>query len=315
MRKLRWVGLVAVGTFLFCLSAVGTLGWVVVAQGERWDDPLSAIDTPGYYQASLEVEGMTRTYALYLPTAYNGSTPLPMVVMLHGGGGDARQVQSSTRFREVAEAEGFIAIFPNGNGQLPVERLLTWNAGNCCGYALESNANDVAFLAALIETLGAELAVDTERVFMTGMSNGAMMTYRFACERADLLAGIAPVAGALNADPCAPSQPLPVVILHGTADELVLYEGGAPLRSVDRRNPRVDQSVAFALGFWRGVNGCEASAEVDTTQADLRVESYTDCTSGAPITVFDGDRRRARLVWRRARAARGPRDVVDATAE
>lgn len=147
---------------------------------------------------------------------------------------------------ELADREGFLAVYPAGTGRFK-RRLLTWNAGNCCGYAMDRRVDDAAFLAALIERLVKEGRADPKRVFMTGMSNGAMMAQRFACERADLVAAIAPVAGQLNVESCKPSRPVSVLMIHGLKDEHAPYAGGEGERMI---KPRVDRSVPDSAAAW-----------------------------------------------------------------
>jgi polyhydroxybutyrate depolymerase len=126
--------------------------------------------------------------------------------------------------------------------------------------------------------------VDAKRIYATGMSNGGMMSYKLGCELADKLAAIGPVAGALNVERCAPSQPISVVAVHGIEDQHVLFEGGKPKVQADRA-PRVDKSVAYAMEFWRKANGCTAAAKKET-RGIVREETYSGCRSGAEVKLY-----------------------------
>lgn len=182
-----------------------------------------------------------------------------------------------TGFSSLADQEGFLVAYPFGWGAFE-EKLLTWNAGNCCGKAMQDRKDDVAFIRALVEKVKQEYAVDASRIYATGMSNGGMMTYRLACEAGDVFAGVAPVAGALNFDACRPKRSMPMVIFHGKADQHVLYEGGQTKKSVEREN-RIDASVAFAVNFWKKQNGCE---EAPTIVKTGKVEhAHYSCQSAA----------------------------------
>jgi len=232
---------------------------------------------------SLRHDGRARTYAVHLPPSYDPAKSWPVVLILHGGGGQGTQIAEMTGFSEKADREGFIAVYPNGSGRWQ-NRFLTWNAGNCCAWAYENRIDDAGFIRALIGQLKKDYTVDEKRVFATGISNGGMMSYRLACELSDQIAAIGPVAGAQNVD-CRPARPVSVIILHGTADLYVLYNGGAPLRMVDVRNPRVDRPVSAAVAFWVKRNGC-ADTPVKERKGKVIIERYGNCNAGTAVTLY-----------------------------
>jgi polyhydroxybutyrate depolymerase len=237
----------------------------------------------GDHELALTVGGHERTYLLHLPQAYDGKRLLPLVIVLHGGGGNARNAVGMTGFSAKADREGFVAVYPNGSGRLKT-RLLTWNSGNCCGYALDNDVDDVGFIRALIDELERTRAIDPKRVYATGMSNGGMMTYRVGCELSDKIAAIAPVAGALNVENCQPMSPVSVIAFHGTADEHVLYDGGAPIRKVDP-HARVDKSVAYAMSFWVKDDGCSATPQ-RSEKGSIRTETYGGGKDGTEVVLY-----------------------------
>jgi polyhydroxybutyrate depolymerase len=200
-------------------------------------------------EQSMDVGGRRRWWTVHEPSRAPAG-PLAAVIVLHGGGGDPKNAERMSGMSELADREGFLAVYPAGDGRVFKRRLLTWNAGNCCGYALDEKIDDTAFLAAMIERLIKEGRADPKRIFMTGMSNGAMMTQRFACERADLVAAIAPVAGQLNVEKCAPSKPVSVLMIHGLKDEHAPYAGGEGKKML---KPRTDSSVAESAAMWEHV--------------------------------------------------------------
>jgi polyhydroxybutyrate depolymerase len=189
-----------------------------------------------------------------------------------------------TGFSDLSDRRGFLVVYPNGTGPLRKERLLTWNAGNCCGFALDHELNDAAFLRRLVGKLQAERRVDPRRVFAAGFSNGAGMVYRAACEMSDILAGIAPVSGALSYEGCAPKARVSVIAFNGTADKHVPYSGGRPERQLDRRHPRIDRPVSFAISFWKERDGCPARAERTQSGSIVR-ESYGPCRGGTAVEL------------------------------
>jgi polyhydroxybutyrate depolymerase len=238
---------------------------------------------PGEVEGSLQVGGQERTYLLHLPPAYPDQAALPLVLVLHGGGGNASNAATMSGMSAKADQAGFIVAYPNGSGR-QADRLLTWNAGTCCGAALDQNIDDVGFIRALIQDLEGRYKVDPKRIYVTGMSNGAMMTYRLACELADTIAAAAPVAGALNTPECRPAGPLPLIIFHGTADQHVLYEGGAPRQTIDNHQ-RTDASVADAVTFWVGQDGCAAGPDSEA-HGNIIKESYTACQAGSEVVLY-----------------------------
>lgn len=236
-------------------------------------------DVPG----SLSVDGRTRSWILHVPSSVDPLKPAALVIALHGGGGRAAGFDRFIGLAAVADREGFLLVYPNGTGRLS-DRLLTWNAGNCCGSAIEENVDDVGFMRAMVRRLRDNWKIDPHRVFATGISNGAMMAYRMACEMSDVVAGIAPVAGALNTHPCKPVRPVSVIAFHGTSDLHVLYEGGAPVRRFDRRHERTDMSVADAVEFWTAQDGCAKDPQRRSKGAVGR-SLYSPCRENTAVEV------------------------------
>jgi polyhydroxybutyrate depolymerase len=232
---------------------------------------------------TLRFGGKERSYRLYVPASVSDTEPTALVVALHGGGGNAANLERKIQLDAIAEQEGFIVVYPNGSGRIG-RILLTWNAGNCCGYALDESIDDVAFLRALVGHLANQYPIDSQRVYATGMSNGAMMAYRLACEASDVFAAVAPVAGALNLDGCDPAFPVSVLAIHGTEDQHVRFEGGPPSVSVDPR-ARVDRSVAEAMRFWADRDGCDPIPQA-TQVGEVRHETHSGCLPGLSVELL-----------------------------
>jgi polyhydroxybutyrate depolymerase len=203
----------------------------------------------------ITIYNSTRKYILHLPKDYDPRKEVPLVIVLHGGGGNGRNVEDVSHFSEKSDKEGFIVVYPYGSHRWLGEKLLTWNSGNCCGYALGKNTNDVEYIKQLILFIKNQYLIQENKVFVTGMSNGGMMSYKLGCELSDHISGIAPVAGAMNLPHCQPKKPLSVFIIHGKKDKHVLYTGGTPKVQIDS-HPRVDTSVANAEQFWKNQNEC-----------------------------------------------------------
>jgi len=225
--------------------------------------------------------GRTRTYVLHLPQGREDQPSLPLVLVLHGGGGTASGMPRVSGMNNVADREGFVVAYPQGAGWRNLTRG-TWNAGGCCGYAMNRQVDDVGFLRAVMDEIERTFHTDPARVYVTGISNGGMMAYRLACELADRIAAIAPVAGALHYAPCTPIQPVSVVIFHGTADQHVPYKGG---QGPAAREHRIDPPVSAAISFWTAHNHC-ASAPVVDVRGTVKREQYQGCAQQTDVVLY-----------------------------
>jgi len=130
--------------------------------------------TPGNSTRTLSVGEQKREYLVHVPPDYDGKRPTAVVLAFHGGGSNAEQMEKFSGLSDKADEAGFMVVYPSGSGRLP--DMLTWNAGNCCGYAQRHKIDDVGFVAALLDDLATVANVDAKRVYATGMSNGALMS-------------------------------------------------------------------------------------------------------------------------------------------
>lgn len=244
-------------------------------------------------------DGRRRVYRIHVPKGVE--KPAPLVLALHGGGGSAEGTQSSLGLDALADEKGFIAVYPEGIGKVTLGKMYaTWNSDEqCCGEALKQGVDDVAFISQLIDTLVAEEGVDPARVYATGISNGGAMSHRLGCELAGKLAAIAPTAAPRIVGTCAPSRPVPVMILHGTLDGCAPYEdtlgcGGCfarALESVGLGQVDVEDTFKDCLGarsqhgLWRARNGCGPTSTVTYQRGDVRCETFSDGCAQAPATL------------------------------
>lgn len=262
-------------------------------------------------ERSVTVAGTTRTFVVRAPR--NATRPLPVVLVFHGGGGNAANAEQMSGFTRLVEREGLIAVYPNGSGRLG-ERLLTWNAGHCCGYAMDRRVDDVAFVDAIIDVLARERAIDTGRIYLTGMSNGGMITHYLAARMRHRPAAIAPVVGAVFGDEPSPASPVSAIIFNGLLDTSVPAKGGLGdglgRRAWDGTPPRPNEAQGE---YWARSARC-----VDTPQRteDARVIHWMwTCPDGRAVELHQiKDNGHA---WPGGRAGRrganAPSDAMDAT--
>jgi polyhydroxybutyrate depolymerase len=246
----------------------------------------------GDHTFSVEHGGRQRSYILHVP-AITGRA-LPLVLAFHGGGGEADGYKAYAGLDAVADREAFLVAYPNGSGILP-RRLLTWNAGECCGYAMNQRIDDVAFAVAVVDDVARRTAIDVRRVYATGHSNGGMMAYRLGAERADRIAAIAPVAGAYNLERFAPSRQVAMLHIHSVDDPRALYKGGdgPPFPGTNVRASH--RPVMEGIERWRVHNGCSTQFRETSTRKGGEGASAQSAT----LLVWDGCARGAAVAhWR-----------------
>lgn len=247
---------------------------------------------------SVRVGGEVRRYIVRTPrgvartgtsTAARGGAPssLPLVIALHGGGGNAQNAETMTHFTDLVERERIVVVYPDGSGRATAGNrapaMLTWNATHCCAYAMTNDVNDVAFINALIDTISARYPIDARRIYVTGMSNGAMMSHRVGRELSRRVAAIAPVVGAVFGDEPTAASPVSAIMINGLNDTSVPPEGGPPGgigRSQWNANPRpnVEQGA-----YWARVNGCR-DTPAKTEQGQIITWRWA-CPAGLDVEV------------------------------
>lgn len=199
-----------------------------------------------------------RWYDIVLPANPEGA---PVILALHGGGGDPRQFAAASGLGRAATAKGYAVIFPAGSGRRG-ERLLTWNGGYCCGYAARRGVDDIGFLKLVIADAASRFGVDGDGVYLTGMSNGSIMSETFAAKNPGLVRAVAGVSGTMDTRSNRVRGQVPALIIHGTADSMVPYEGGKGDTSLTRTDFASVPSVVQAfLGPWGAVT--ETSKGID----------------------------------------------------
>ncbi|OBI77781.1 PHB depolymerase family esterase [Mycobacterium sp. E740] len=252
----------AVLTALVCLFGIG---------GQR-----ASAFPGGDVAGALMVGGLNRTYQVHAPNGI--AHPAGLVLNLHGAGMTGQAQAAATNYDAVADQHGFVVAYPDGID-------LSWADGRGASVPDRQHVDDVGFLVALVDRLRQEYGVDPRRVYVTGMSAGAFMASRLACERADVFAAVAPVAGTLATGfGCAPSRPVSVLAVNGTADPVVPFGGGGML---GRGGPSDIVAPPAMAQRWRDLNGCPPP--VDETQGNVHRFVAAGCAGGTEVQFVQID--------------------------
>lgn len=236
----------------------------------------------------LTADGRTRTYHVYVPRQLP-SGPVPLLFAFHGGTGWGKQFQRNSGLDGLAEANGFLVVFPDGVGAGADEGTnRTWNGGDCCGAAARNNVDDVGFVRQLLDTLEQQYAIDPVRVFSTGHSNGGILSYRLACELSDRIAAVGFQSGTMEIPTCAPSGSVSLLHIHGNADTNLPIDGGVgadSIAGVDFVSPRL------AVVAYSAAQHCAATPTmaVDAGNPDITVSTWTGCDGGTQVQFVEVD--------------------------
>lgn len=218
--------------------------------------------------------------------------------MLHGGGGTAKAAIRETGWTEKADKEGFLAVFPDALSRNPSRRSSLarnpqlWNDGSGRFYTGRTNVDDVHFLAALLDELTTRFPVDKSRVFITGFSNGASMSFLLGAQLSNRIAAIAPVAGACWFEPARLIRPVPMLYITGKADTLNPIEGGVPKLASgasDKVRGKAKPPVHESILRWAKAIDCPMSPESVSDMNGVQTEIYGPCRNGAQIVFISID--------------------------
>lgn len=265
---------------VFLVTIIGLLsGFEVTAFAEGRDS------TASEQQRALILNGIKRSYVVRVPPeATQRNELLPLVLVLHGGGGNAALAESMTGFSEKAGKEGFIVVYPNGTGRFK-DKLLTWNADHCCGYAMENRIDDVGFINALIDKLIKDYPVDPKRIYAAGMSNGGMMTHRLGIALSNRFAAIAPVVATLFGDESKPEYPVSAIMFNGMLDKSVPNQGGSPGgRFPNAWDGTPTKPAMEQAEFWAKADGC-TSIPREHDQGLYILRQY-HCPAGKDVEIY-----------------------------
>lgn len=291
------------GFLIFLIIATVLVALFIVRserREERVEEIVREITTtssvvPGTYRKSIESDGRTRTYEIHIPSSYVESAAVPLVFMMHGGGGSGVRILEQTKWDEKADAEGFILVAPDG-----VEK--NWNDGR--GYTARgattdtvTEVDDVAFIKALVEEIQRTYQIDENRIYIAGVSNGAMMSQRMICDAPGIFAAVGAVSGPMRtqtADTCAGTAA--VIGIHGTNDPFwpMPDADGIPKfpRILERNADQEVTSIEEVSDIWVTKNACTATPitnDLEPTVADgtsVTHYVYPDCAAGLSVQYY-----------------------------
>jgi len=238
---------------------------------------------------TLEENGVQRLFLIHSPKSYSSEKKYPVVLVLHGGGSNARNVRKLTAFNDKADAEGIIVVYPQGTGDEKLGSFQgSWNNGPIAGgKAFDNNVDDISFLMNVLDYVENNYSVDKNMIYSTGISMGGMMSYHLACEKADRIAAIAPIGAALSTQPCNPSRPISLIHFHGTADKFIPINGG----DSDSSLPKVlvvgggypSEKESDEVFITR--NKCEDQSNLILSKGDTNCFLYSPCLNGSEVEV------------------------------
>ncbi|MDX2038286.1 MAG: alpha/beta hydrolase-fold protein [Isosphaeraceae bacterium] len=253
--------------------------------GKSIPDPATA----GRYEVRLESGGYERVALVHVPRGYDPAKPPALVVLFHGGGGDPARSLEQDGWSKKADEEGFVVVAPRGLPARPRQPAdfktnpQVWNSGQLLRISPRSRIDDVAYVGALLDDLAKRVPHDRKRIFVTGHSNGAAMTFRLAAELPDRFRAIAPVAGMLAIDNPRPKHPIPTLYIIGTLDKLQPVEGGEVTTPWGTRtNPPISRS----LETWARAIGCEVEPKTLGDTPDLRTVEYPSKSNGPTLRAL-----------------------------
>jgi polyhydroxybutyrate depolymerase len=230
-------------------------------------------DEPTMTESSF-LAGGDRSTSVDLPNGYSADNPAPLLLDLHGFMGDGLSQQRFSRLSNIARENGFVYAAPDGLPNSNGDQY--WNASKACCNFDRTDVDDAAFLKSLIDEISIKVAIDPKRIYIFGHSNGAFMSYKFACTYPNTVAAIVGVAGAMDlvGNDCAISSPVSVLEIHGTADAVIGFTGGGIAGNSYT-------SVAQTLDIWRKFDKCVGAP---MAKENIDIDESID---GAETKVFE----------------------------
>lgn len=228
---------------------------------------------------TVTVDGRQRPYYAHVPQ--NLAHPAPVVFLFHGGGGRPQAMERKSGMDELADQNGFVAVYPEGTAA-PSGRGGTWNIASAQS---PTDADDVGYVKAILTDLGAHVSIDPARIYATGHSMGGIFSYRLACEMSDSFAAIAPVSATMVEPSCRPTSPVAVLHIHGSADDRIPLRGGHGRKTAGSRDWPAPQN---GVTMWSRLDACATTPSVKT-EGIAKCETYGECQAPVEMCVLSGE--------------------------
>ena len=249
---------------------------------------------PGTYDEEISSGGQNRQYRLHVPPSYQPGKPIPLVLGFHGAGSTGGQFEAYSGFSALADQADFIAVYPQGLGE-----LTNWDT--------LPNSQDVPFVRDLLNSLETRCSIDPMQVFATGHSRGGGMANRLGCELSDRIAAIGPVSGDYeNSEDCTPTRPVAVVAFHGTLDPTIPYNGFGLPGAIHESYTRIWTPIPTWAATWAEHNGCSSKPSIVFQEGPISGQKWADCQVGADVLLYTisggthdwpGNINAARMIW------------------
>ena len=253
-------------------------------------------NTPEYFEdgkfTCLDHDNLTRCWQTHVPEYLDESTPVPLIVDMHGYGSHSTEQREMSSFDTLANEEDFIVVYPEGDGEL--DKLTgklnqAWNAGWCCSHSVNEEIDDVGFIEKMIQVVIQKYNIDTNRIYASGWSNGCAMSQRLAMESSDIFAAVGCMSMYLLTEHTENYSPIPVMEVHGFLDQVVLYEStvlSVPWNKEMWKNPEAYDTGAIENIFeWSELNNCTGGIETFDTNPLYTIQGFSNCEDDAQIRL------------------------------
>ena len=241
----------------------------------------------------IEHGNLTRCWQTHVPEYIDQSSPVPLVVDMHGYSSHSTEQRQMSSFETLANEEDFIVVYPDGDGEvdkLTGETNQAWNAGWCCSHSVNEEIDDVGFIEKMIQIVIQKYNIDTNRIYASGWSNGCAMSQRLAMESSDIFAAVGCMSMYLLTEHTDTYSPIPVMEVHGFLDQVVLYESTAlsvPWNKNMWTNPEAFETGAIENIFeWSELNNCTGGIETFDTNPLYTIQGFSNCEDDAQIRLM-----------------------------
>lgn len=249
------------------------------------------VDKRGDHSFNIPIAGVDRHFQVHVPPSYNGKTPMPVILLVHGQGQDGKDIANWTQFNKMADSKGFIAIYPDSREWAGNRMFRTWDTDNGL-LPPGAEANDIGFMRQIIEQTEKDFLVDPKRIYMAGLSNGGMLAFRAASDLSDKLAAIAVVSSAMSGTEPPIKQPISLLNIHGDKDILIPYEGlknvPGSLKAIGLPNFK---PTTYATDYWVEQNKI-ADHPIILEHKGVTERKFLDTATGTEVkeyTIHGGD--------------------------